>query len=236
MAQVYRPTYTYIDPATGKKTKRKSKTWHARYYLPSGQRVRVKLYRDKKASETKAAELERRGERLDSGFADPLDEHAKRPLAEHAEDFRRYLAAKGNTPDYVEKMLFRLTAVLDGCRFTKAADVQPSAVVEFLGTLRRDGKSVKTANDYLAAVKGFARWLWRDKRCILDLLAGLSRLAKGDADLCHARRDFSPEELALLLDTARTSTARFVSWPARIGISCTLPRRRPASAPPSWRA
>src|SRR5438132_993841 len=102
MAQVYRPVF-HVDPKTGKRVrastpgavKRKSKTWHARYYLPSGQRVRVKLYRDRKASETRAAELERRGERLDAGFADPLDEHARRPLAEHLADFAGYLAAKG---------------------------------------------------------------------------------------------------------------------------------------------
>jgi site-specific recombinase XerD len=212
MAEVFRPTY-YVDPRTGKRctnstpcaVKRKSKTWHARYYLPSGERKKVKLYTDRKASETRAAELERRGERLDAGFADPLDEHAKRPLAEHAEDFRRYLCAKGNTAEYVAKLLYRLTAVLDGCRFIKVGDVQSSAVVEYLGALRRQGKSTKTANDYLDAAKGFTRWLWRDKRCILDPLAGLSRLTGGEADVRHARREFSPEELALLLDTARTS-------------------------------
>src|SRR4051794_16739671 len=137
MAEVFRPTYSYTDPRTGEKIKRKSKTWHARYYLPSGKRVRVKLYRDKKASETKAAELEKRGARLDSGFADPLDEHAARPLAEHAEHFRRYLEAKRNTPDYVALTFARLTAILDGCRFVRPADVQPSAVVAFLDDLRR---------------------------------------------------------------------------------------------------
>ena len=62
------------------------------------------------------------------------------------------------------------------------------------GTLAQaeQGKSVKTANDYLAAVKGFTRWLWRDKRSVLDPLAGLSKLANGETDIRHARRDFSP--------------------------------------------
>jgi site-specific recombinase XerC len=212
VASVFRPTY-YLDERTGKRckantpgaVKRKSKTWWCRYYLPTGERKKVKLYTDRKASETRAAELERRGARLDAGFADPLDEHAKRPLAEHAEDFRRYLAAKGNTAEYVAKLAFRLTAVLDACRFVRTVDLQSSAVVEYLGTLRRDGKSVKTANDYLAAVKGFARWLWRDKRCIVDPLAGLSKLANAETDVRHGRRDLSPDELARLLDAARNS-------------------------------
>ena len=71
-------------------------------------------------------------------------------------------------------------------------------------TLRSEGKSVKTANDYLAAVKGFTRWLWRDKRSVLDALSGLSKFANA-GDIRHARRDLSPDELGLLLDTARQS-------------------------------
>ena len=37
------------------------------------------------------------------------------------------------------------------------------------------------------------------------MLAGLSKLANGDADIRHARRDFSAEELERLLESARTS-------------------------------
>jgi integrase len=205
MAYIFRPSYTVTDPITGKKARKRSRTWWIRYYTPDGERHRVKGYRDKKATETKAAELERRGIRLDAGIVDPTEEHAKKPLAEHAEDFRRYLTAKGNTADYVGLVHFRLTAVLDGCRFVRVADAQASSVVEFLATLRRQGKSVKTANEYLAAVKGFTRWLWRDKRTCVDALAGLSKLPNGDTDIRHARRDLSPDELARLLDAARAS-------------------------------
>jgi integrase/recombinase XerD len=114
-------------------------------------------------------------------------------------------------------------AVLDGCQFVKIADMQSSAVVEYLGALRREGKSTKTANDYLDAVRGFSRWLWRDKRIGLNPLAGLSKLAGGDADLRHARRDFSPEELGRLLDAARTSpkSVRKLSGPDRHALYLT---------------
>lgn len=217
MAEVFRPVYR-VDPVTGKRVKasfpgsvaKKSPTWWIRYYTPDGKRHKVKGYRDKAATENKAAELKRRALRVDAGIVDPSDVHSKTPLAEHAEDFRRNLAAKGNTEEYVAKMLFRLTAVLDDCRFIKIADVQSSAVVEFLGKLRGQGKSVKTANDYLAAAKGFTRWLWRDKRSALDALAGLSKLANGETDLRHARRDFSPDELGRLLDAANKSVREFL--------------------------
>jgi integrase len=206
MAQIYRPWY--IDKQSGKR--KRSRTWHVRYYTPDGVRHHRKGFRDKRATETLAAELERKGIQEAAGIIDPTHEHAKRPLAEHAEDFRRYLAAKGNTADYVGLVLFRLTALLDGCRFVRVADVQASAVVEFLSRLRQHGadaagKSVKTANEYLAAAKGFTRWLWRDKRTCVDVLAGLSKLPNGESDVRHARRDLSLDELGRLLDAARAS-------------------------------
>jgi hypothetical protein len=55
VAEIFRPTYTVTDPKTGKRIKKKSRTWHIRYYTPDGQRPRVKGYRDKKATETLAA-------------------------------------------------------------------------------------------------------------------------------------------------------------------------------------
>lgn len=92
MAEVFRPTY-YVDPATGKRVnagagavRKKSPTWWIRYYTPDGKRHKVKGYPDRKATQNKAAELERRGIRLDARLADPLDEHAKTPLAEHLAD------------------------------------------------------------------------------------------------------------------------------------------------------
>ena len=87
MAQVYRPTYTYTDPRTGKKLHKRSKTWHVRFYSADGQRHRVKGYKDKRATEVLATELERRAARLDAGLVDPIEESAKRPLAEHAEHY-----------------------------------------------------------------------------------------------------------------------------------------------------
>ena len=107
----------------------------------------MKGYADKKATEAKAAELERRGIRLDAGIVDSSDAHAKTPLAEHAEAFIGFMAGKGNVPAYVSASRFRLTAILDGCRFTRTADIQASAIVDFLAGLRDKGKSAKTLND-----------------------------------------------------------------------------------------
>lgn len=219
MAEIFRPTYTIIDPETGKRTKKKSRTWHVRYYTPDGQRHRVKGYRDKKATETLAAELEKRGIRVDAGLVDPLDVHAKAPLTEHLADYVRYLTGKGNTQEHVELTKARLQACLDSCRFIRASDLQPSSVVCFLADLRKPstaedgrtvaGKSIATANHYATAVKGFTRWMWKDNRIGADPLAGMSKLANVETDVRHARREFSQDELTWLLETTRQSARKF---------------------------
>ena len=212
MAQVYRPHY-FVDPITGKRVKssfpgavrKKSLTWHIRYWL-NGRRLRVKGYTDKQATKAKAAEIERRAMRQAEGLVDPTDEHAKIPLDEHLADYIRYLTDKGNTGKHVSLSATRIQSCLDGCHFVKIADVQTSAVLAFLADLRTAGKSLKTANEYLAATKGFMRWLWRDKRTAVDPLAGLPRLAsKGAVDIRHARRDLDPDELRRLLEATRQS-------------------------------
>jgi integrase len=79
----------------------------------------------------------------------------------------------------------------------------------FLAELRNKGKSTTTANYYLTAVKGFTRWLWKDRRTGTDPLAGLSRLANAAADIRHARRDLTPDELHWLLETTHGNDRAF---------------------------
>src|SRR5262249_6793799 len=136
MAEVYRPTYSYTDPKTGRKTKRKSRRWHVRYYTPDGERHRVMGYRDRKATEALATELEKGGARLAEGMVDAFEEHRKRPIAEHLQDFQRYLIAKGNTQKHARLTCNRVQAILVGCRFIRTADLSASAVVEWLADQR----------------------------------------------------------------------------------------------------
>jgi integrase len=188
-----------------------SKTWYGKFTLPSGEVRRVKLTTDKTASKQILAKLV-----VDAKLAEhDLDggrfaEHAKRALAEHAEDFRRALAAKGRPPEYVAKVLFRLSAALDGCRFVRVGDLQESALQEFLGGLLGSGKSTKTVNDYLAAVKRFTRWLRKDGRTASDTMADVAPYSRIKGDERHARRDFSPEELQRLLACTRRSQRVFL--------------------------
>jgi site-specific recombinase XerC len=85
--------------------------------------------------------------------------------------------------------------------------------LEFLGQLRRDGRSAQTYNNYLTATKQFTRWLVRDRRTLVDPLVHLSRV-NVRADRRHDRRALSTEEFARLLDAARNGK-RVESIPGR---------------------
>ncbi len=84
----------------------------------------------------------------------------------------------------------------------------PRATVEFLLERRRRGRSVATSNHYLTALKGFSRWLSRERRLPSDPFA---ELAKGNADVDrrHDRRELTADELRRLLEAARSSARSF---------------------------
>jgi integrase len=112
----------------------RSKKWYGR--IP-GQARPVPLSESKETARRMLNKLRGDAELGAVGLTDPYADHRDRPLKEHLEDFRRYLAAKGNVAEHVNKTVAQCHAVIEGCRFKRMADVQPSAVVEFLAGLRR---------------------------------------------------------------------------------------------------
>jgi integrase len=133
------------DPGA-RKVRIVSKVWYGRYKDADGRRRTVPLCPDKTASKDMLAKLvtDAKTKQL---YPEPpvseaerkLRESAARPLLDHLEDFRRVLAAKGNTPDHVARICGRARAVLEGCGFVRPADLQAAPVVEFLAGLRADG-------------------------------------------------------------------------------------------------
>jgi integrase len=84
----------------------------------------------------------------------------------------------------------------------------PLATVEALQDRFCRGIGVSTSNGYLAALKGFTRWLWRKQKAGPDPLAGADRL-NADADVRHERRALPEEELRSVLAAAAGNAAVF---------------------------
>jgi integrase len=138
MATLFKPQYYRKDQATGARRKRKLRKWYVRSRDHDGILQTVAGYTDKEATRQMAARLERAAARRREGIVTPHDERLKRPLAEHLDDFRRYLASKGNCDEHVNRTARLVWAVLQGCGFERWADIQPSAVSEYLAR-RPDG-------------------------------------------------------------------------------------------------
>ena len=215
MAAIFKPQYTKTDPVTGKKQKRRLKKWYIKYREGNGVVKRVAGYTDKEATRQLAAQLERQAAQEASGMVDRYAEHRKRRLAEHLEDYRKHLEGKGDSADHVQKTARRIEAILEGCRFRHLGDLSASHVSEWLTDRRGAGLGIQTSNYYLTAVKGFTRWLLRDRRAAQNPLAHLQALnAKTDRRRC--RRTLSDAEFEALLSAARRGpTLRSLSGPDR---------------------
>ena len=66
------------------------------------------------------------------------EEHVRRPLAEHLEEYAAEKQAEGVPAEQVKLVRCRIQAVLDGCKFVFPADIKGTAVLKFLATLRKD--------------------------------------------------------------------------------------------------
>jgi integrase len=97
----------------------------------------------------------------------------------------------------------------------------PRATAEALHSLRARGRSIKTSNLYLDAVKQFAAWLVEDRRLPDNPLAHLEG-GNVQLDRRHDRRTLAPDELRRVIEAARQSGRSFrgLSGPDRAVLYC----------------
>ena len=127
----------------GRNCLRPSKSWYFECRDATGTVRRIKGFADLKATEQLAAETERKASRVRSGFTDPAEEHALRPLVDHLKDYALALEAKGGTLAHVHQTAGRITALLSGCGFAFLQDVDTAKASEWLTGRRRNGVPVE---------------------------------------------------------------------------------------------
>ena len=195
----------------GKKVVKQSQKYYTRLTDADGIKRTIPLFRDKTASQQRAAQLQKEIELAKAGVVDRYKEHRKRPLKQHLEDFQQSLLAKGNTDKNAKQVTSRVSRVIKGCRFTYWSDISPSKVQRYLADLRNNGSiSAQTFNHYLKAVKEFARWMVQDGRASESPLKHLKcRAVKKIIDEVHPRRALQVDELRRLLETTRSGLVRF---------------------------
>ena len=201
MANLYKKPVTVTDPKTGNRIKAKSKKWWGRYRTADGSEKRVPLAADKTAAQAMLHDLVTKAERRAAGKIDPFEDHASRPLADHADDFEEHQRSKGNSNQHVGEVATKVRKIVAGCKWTFLRDISASAAQRFLAELRSGGLSVQTSNHYLRAIKQFSRWLVRDRRMPDDPLIHLAML-NVKVDRRHDRRPLTCDEFAYLIEAA----------------------------------
>ena len=136
------------------------------------------------------------------GLADPSDKHSAKPLKQHADDFEAYLRGKENSDSHCTQTASYSRFVIRKCKFRKISDISASKVQKCIAGLRRNELSISTCNHYLRAIKGFTRWLVRDRRTKEDRLVHMT-LMNEDTDRRHDRRALSAEEFTRLIEVAK---------------------------------
>jgi site-specific recombinase XerD len=203
MANLYKKPIIIRDPKTNEKVKTKSTKWWGRFRDHLGRERRVPLARDKAAAQAMLNELVIKAERRAAGRIDPFEEHAKRPLKDHIDDFQQHLKDKGNSAQHVFEVASHVRKIAKGCKWDFIQNLSSSDVQRYLAERRGKGLSRQTSNHYLRAIKQFTRWLVRERRNHEDPLIHLAKL-NVKVDRRHDRRPLSPEEFARLIDAAMT--------------------------------
>ncbi len=180
------------------------------YFDQNGKRRRVSAETpDRDAAVRFAAKLEndamlRRNGIIDASH-DRFATQNRRSIRDHLAEFVTDLRSRGNTAQHCTETCEKVRVVVDRCRAEYISDLTASAVQRAIGDLRNEGRSLKTCNHYLAAIKNFSAWMRRDKRSKDDALESLERF-NADADPKRIRRELTPDEARWLLAATETRT------------------------------
>ncbi len=101
----------------------------------------VALSADKSTAAKMLRRLQSKADEASVGLIDPCEPHKNRKLADHLEDFKGALEAKGDTPFHVGLVIARVRALIDGIEAVYPADLDVSRASQWLHALRADQPS-----------------------------------------------------------------------------------------------
>jgi integrase len=179
--------------------------WTAWWLDAAGKRRTFAGSVDKAATLRAAQAKEAEALLVREGVVDPAErgrrEASLRPAADHVEDYRQALLAKGDTARHARHTASTLRSLLTAAAIGSVADLAPDRIAEALGRLRAT-RSARTANFSLQAIKAFSRWLFEANR-IKEVPRGITKLRPySSADRVRVRRALTLDELTRLFAAA----------------------------------
>ncbi len=186
---------------------KKNRSWWIEYVDADGSRAYAKGFTDKGLTEQLAAKLETEVLLRRRGMIDPEQERLlaikQSVVQSHLEMFER--AIDNNTPKHRKLTMTRIRRLIDRCGIETIGQLNAEKVVHALKDLRKaEDLGARTYNHYLQAMEEVGTWLVSTKRLLSNPVAGIARL-NAETDVRHKRRALCPEEVMLLVESARTS-------------------------------
>ena len=191
---------------------RKLAPWRIRYKNADGKWLQATGCTDKVKSEQMARALESEAALERQGLRDPKDVRRRgegfRPLSEHLDEYHAAIRAKNATTKkdaskHANSTKTYIKWVAEAIGAERVSDLTPSAVQGAIARLIEEGRSPRTCNAYITALKSFTRWLWVDGRSATDELAHLTKYNE-EADRRLVRRSLKAEGLIRLIQTAES--------------------------------
>jgi integrase len=193
--------------------RKKGAPYYIQFLDHEGKRRTTRGCPDKGVTEAKAAKIETVVERIKLGIAEVaeleglLGRETCSSWRPQATAYEESLHRKGNTAKHVKLTMARLRFVLEGAGFETFAEFDADEAEEYLSRRAvEDDLGPRTYNHYLQAIDAFGNWLAHPKRRVVERnpFAGIPR-RNAATDVRHSRRALKPEEIALLIQTARQS-------------------------------
>ncbi|MCA8991374.1 MAG: tyrosine-type recombinase/integrase [Planctomycetaceae bacterium] len=184
-----------------------SKRFYGTLRTASGKRKQTPLTEDEKTSQRLLVKLQGDEDRKAILGVTEEDERAQTPISKALPEYIAYLTMKGNTAEYVKTCNQRLTKLLKAVKAKTISDLDSGKVLKTLNDWRK-GISLETINHYIRAVKGFAKWLRRERLLKDDPFVGLKTF-NSKVDKRRNRRAFTDDELKRLLSDTQVSSKRY---------------------------
>ena len=152
---------------------------------------------DKATAERVAAKLDADAALRRDGVIDPtldsIGRESKRSIEDHLKDFTAKLRAAHRSDDYVHRTAQFIQRIAEAAEFGTPADIGADGVNHFAAAFRAKGRSSRSIQAHLTAIKGFTRWLTEHHKLPRDPLASIRRPSP-KTDRRRIRRMLLPEE------------------------------------------
>ena len=183
--------------------------WYASWFDYLGKR-RSKCTRttDKATAERIAAKHEAnaalRREGVIDATLDAIGQQSQRTIESHLVDYEAKLRLK-NSGEHATETLAKIRKICAEAKFVLASDIAADRVTVFANNWQEGGASVRSAQAYVVAIKGFTRWLAEHHKLPFNPLSSV-QTKDPKANRRRERRMLLPAEWAWLRDATNTGT------------------------------